>query len=552
MQFSKRMAAACAILISFNSPVIAQILPRQPVTPNEVPKPQEQPEIPLGLPSNPKLPHDQFPPLRVKQFLYLGNTAVKDSELDGIVQSYIDRLITQDDLDKITDLITQYYVSKGYITSGATIVYGDNPSLDPEAATVKIRIIEGRIGKILVSGSKKLDRYIKNRISILDSLNTKSLLEDLSRLRDDENIDNLGVRLLPNPDNLVNRSTLEVTVTPRKPYDLNVFVDNYRNVSVGKYEGGVSFVTRNVTGLGDRFSMYYSRASSGNLLTSTYTLPLDRWTSLDFAYAYGSSTNTAKPFDVLDIVGTSQSFDVGVSRKLLSDYTNGKSELTLRLGLHHQETQEEILGFSFPVSQGANDNGNTFTSALDLSVEYQHNRPQEAYYLRSKFNFGVDLAAETDPFFHNGQYFWWNADAAYSHKLPWGLLFTSRFATQLANSPLVGGDLFSLGGVSTLRGFRPDSALGDNGFLGSLEVKIPAYRGKVGEFYISPFFDIGYVWSDAKIGDNSTLLASTGLNLEYYFAKKFSVNLSWGYPLCGTSQNLQDSGFSFRLKWDLL
>lgn len=552
MRFLEMMAASCAMVIGFNLPVSAQILPRQPVQPIEVPKPRKQPELPLDLPPSPKLPHDQFPPLRVKQFLYLGNTAVKDSELDSIVHSYIDKQIIQDDLDKITDAITQYYVGKGYVTSGATIVYGDNPSFDPEAAIIKIRIIEGRLGKISVAGSKELDRYVKNRISTSEPLNTKNLLEDLSRLQDDENIDNLGARLLPNPDNLVNRSTLEVTVTPRKSYDLSVFIDNYRNLTVGKYEGGVSFVTRNVTGLGDRFSMYYSRVSSGNLLTSTYTLPLDRWTSLDFVYAYGSSTNIAKPFDVLDIVGTSQSFDVGISRILLSDYTKGKSELTLRLGLHHQETQEEILGFGFPVSQGANDNGNTFTSALNLSLEYQRIRPQEAYYLRSRFNFGVDLGSQTDPFFHNGQYFWWDADAAYSHKLPWGLLFTSRLSTQLANSPLVGGDLFTLGGVSTVRGFRPDSALGDNGVLGSLEVKIPAYKGKVGEFYISPFFDIGYVWSDPKIGDNSTLLASTGLSLEYYFAKKFSVNLSWGYPLCGTSQNLQDSGFTFRVRWDLL
>jgi hemolysin activation/secretion protein len=552
MRFLKTIVAVCSIAIGINSPAIAQILPRQPEKPIEVPMPQDRPKIPLVLPANPKLPNARFPPLRVKKFLYLGNTVVKDSELDNLIRPYLDKQISQDDLDKITDTITQYYVQKGYVTSGATIVYGDNPSFDPESATIKIRIIEGRLGKISVAGSKRLDRYIQQGIAISKPLNTNKLLEDLNRLNSDELIDSLGARLLPNPDSLVNRNNLEISVKPRKVIDLSTFVNNSRNVTVGTYEGGVNFVLRNATGRGDRFSTLYSRASAGNLLVSNYTLPIDRWTSLDFGYAWASSTNIASPFDVLNIKGTSQAFDFGVSRILVSDYSDGKSELKVKLGLHHQETQEEVLGLNFPVSQGASENGNTFTSSITLALEYERIRSQEAYFLQSKFNFGVDFGSETDPFFHNGQYFWWDADAIYSHKLPLGLLFVSRLSTQLSDSPLVGADIFSLGGASTIRGFRPDTALGENGFHGSLDVKIPAYKGKVGEFYISPFFDIGYVWSDPRISDNSTLLASTGLSLEYYFAKKLSVIFSWGHPLFGNRQNLQDSGFLFSIKWDLL
>jgi hemolysin activation/secretion protein len=353
MLFFKTMVVTCAMVSGCDSAVIAQILPRQPEKPIEVPMPQDRPEIPLALPANPNLPNARFPPLRVKKFLYLGNTVVKDSELDNIVRAYVDKQITQDDLDKITDTITQYYVKKGYVTSGATIAYGDNPSFDPESATIKIRIIEGRLGKISVTGSKKLDRYIQPRIATSKPLNTNKLLEDLNRLNDDELIDALGARFLPNPDNLVNRSNLELSIKPRKAVDLSAFVNNSRNVTVGTYEGGVNFVLRNATGRGDRFSTLYSRANSGNLLVSIYTLPIDRWTSLDFGYAWASSTNIAEPFDVLKIRGTSQAFDFGVSRTLVSDYSDGKSELKVKLGLHHQETQEEVLGLSFPVSQGS-------------------------------------------------------------------------------------------------------------------------------------------------------------------------------------------------------
>jgi hemolysin activation/secretion protein len=160
MRFSKMTVSACAMVVGFNSPVIAQILPRPLEKPIEVPLPQDSPEIPLVLPANPKLPNDRFPPLRITKFLYLGNTVVKDSELDNITRSYVDKQITQVDLDNITDTITQYYVQKGYVSSGATIVYGDNPPFDPESAILKIRIIEGRLGKISVTGSKKFSREL--------------------------------------------------------------------------------------------------------------------------------------------------------------------------------------------------------------------------------------------------------------------------------------------------------------------------------------------------------------------------------------------------------
>ena len=560
MSFYNIITGACVISFIIILPAFGQIIPRQLEIPIDISKPGKTPNIELKLQPNPKLPNDQFPPLKVKKFVFLGNTVISTKELDDIVNQFLNREITQVDLDKITDTITKLYINRGYINTGAVINYGDNSSFYSNAATIKIRIIEGRLGKINVSSfsgktSKRLKNYIRERITVSNPLNSKILLNDLNRLKGNATVDELSVKLLNDPNNLVNRRNLDITVKPTKLFDLDLFVDNFRSFAAGKYEGGVDFTTKNSISWGDQFAISYSRSAGGNLLVSRYNFPLDPRTYLDFGYAYGSNTSVATPFNELDTVGTAQQFSVGVNRVLLSNYINGKSELTIRLGFKNQKTQEQILGFGFPVSQGADENGNTSTSLVNLTLDYEHIRRQQALFMRTSLNFGADVAAETDPLFHNGQYFIWDADAIYSHKLPMGLLFVSKLSTQLADRPVVGADLFSIGGVSSVRGFRVDSGLGKNGVHGSIETVIPVYKGKLGDLSLTPFVDAGYVWSDHIIANNDTTLVSTGLDIEYSFAKNITANLVWGYPLLQESrgsQNFQDSSVLFSIRLNLL
>ena len=125
---------------------------------------------------------------------------------------------------------------------------------------------------------------------------------------------------------------------------------------------------------------------------------------------------------------------------------------------------------------------------------------------------------------------------------------------QLANKQLLGLEQFGLGGQKTLRGYRQDSLLTDNGFLTSTEVRLPILRVPKlqGLLQIAPFFDLGTGWNNGGSNpDNNTLLGA-GLGLIWRQGSKFNARLDWGLPLTENNskkETWQENGLYFSLTY---
>jgi hemolysin activation/secretion protein len=80
---------------------------------------------------------------------------------------------------------------------------------------------------------------------------------------------------------------------------------------------------------------------------------------------------------------------------------------------------------------------------------------------------------------------------------------------QLSNNPLLSSEEFSLGGISTVRGYSPSETVGDDGIGGTVEVrwKTPARKAEV-----FGFLDSGTVWNQDATTSNAkrNSLTSTG------------------------------------------
>jgi hemolysin activation/secretion protein len=89
-----------------------------------------------------------------------------------------------------------------------------------------------------------------------------------------------------------------------------------------------------------------------------------------------------------------------------------------------------------------------------------------------------------------------------------------RADLQLARDPLLPLEQFAVGGSRTVRGYRQNQLLRDNGFATSIELRIPLLRGQLGRdlLQLAPFADLGGAWNEAKTGGPKTL-ASVGLGL---------------------------------------
>jgi hemolysin activation/secretion protein len=536
----------------------AQTLPpiRLP-EPTPTPQPLEPKQNPLEVTPTLPTPEDiEVPPLTLKSLNFIGNTVFSSQELAALTNQFLGKRLTVSDLMQLRNLIADHYTQNGYINSGGAVLAADNPNLNLEAADLNVRVIEGKLSDITINGSKRLSGYVKDRLNQPGIFNINRLSRDILLLQDDEMISQIRGNLEPADPQLINLSRLTIDLKPAQPYRVSLVADNYRNPGVGSFERGVDFVALNPLTLGDKLNFGYRNTNGSNFINATYQVPLTKQgTTVRFSYLNGSNATIEKPFENFGLQNTAQVYSLSIRHPLFRMATEKhRSDFALSLSLDHLESQDRLLGFDFPVSRGSNDSGQTKITSLRFGQDWRFQDSNQAAFLRSQVSLGVNIASSTAPDFDNGQFLAWRGDAFWARRLPWRLTLITKAGLQFSDRPLVSSEQISLGGFDTIRGYRQDGVLGDNGFFGSLELKIPIYEGKAGKVSLSPFFAAGVPWNNTALNAESQLLASTGLSLQYNFSDRLSASFVWGIPLfdiAGERKSLQERGLLFSLKWSV-
>jgi hemolysin activation/secretion protein len=113
---------------------------------------------------------------------------------------------------------------------------------------------------------------------------------------------------------------------------------------------------------------------------------------------------------------------------------------------------------------------------------------------------------------------------------------------------------FSIGGASTLRGYRQDVRVADSGIFGSIELQVPLWRSqrRRSVLQVAPFIDAGTVWSRDPFSTlEKRTLASVGLGLAWR-SRQWSARLDWGIPLIaidGSKSSLQENGLHLSIRY---
>ena len=135
-------------------------------------------------------------------------------------------------------------------------------------------------------------------------------------------------------------------------------------------------------------------------------------------------------------------------------------------------------------------------------------------------------------------------------------LFILRGEAQLTGDALVPIEQIGLGGRRTVRGYRQDLLLTDNGFLASAEVRLPVYRNQRHNSLVQliPFIDVGTGWnvgSSISTPDPNTIVG-TGLGLQWQQGDRFTARFDWGIPLTDidlSEGTLQEDGIYFSIRY---
>lgn len=547
--------------------------------PEKLPQPQDiQPSVPAPLPST--QPPQQLPPpselleppspdinpqqpvptdtpqtITVERFEVVGSTVFTQEELAKATAEFTKRPITLAEVFQARSRITELYVSKGYITSGAYI-----PPQTIQSGVIKIQVVEGRLEDIQITGNRRLNpNYVRSRLAIATSppLNREKLLEALQLLQLNPLIENLSAEL--SAGSLPGTSILQVEIAEAKTRNVQLALDNGRSPGVGSFRRRIQLSEANLLGLGDSISVGYSNTDGSNTFDTSYTLPVNaRNGSISFNFGASSSRVIEKPFDEFGIESSSIYYDISYRQPLIQSPTQ-----ELAIGLTASRRESEISSSLFEsfvppappslLSPGADENGRTRISALRFFQEWTSRNSREVLALRSQFNLGIGAFNATinaeDP---DSRFFSWQAQAQWARLLAPDTLLILKANTQIASTRLLSLEQFGLGGLDSVRGYRQDYLLTDNGAFASAEVQIPILRVPQagGLLQVTPFVDLGVAWNTQRENPDPNALAAVGLGLRWTSGDRFTARLNWGIPLVSVdsqARTWQENGVYFSL-----
>ena len=483
-----------------------------------------------------------------------GSTVFTAADFADLFAQYIGRPITFDDLLGLRSAVTQRYVEAGFVTSGAFI-----PPQTLTDGVVTVQVVEGAIAEIQISGTRRLNpRYIRSRLGLAAQppISTDTLLAGLQRLQIDPLIDTVSADLQAGIK--PGTSVLQVEVTEADSFAVTAGLDNRRSPSIGSLRRYLDIAEGNLFGVGDRAYLGFSNTDGSNSLNLSYAVPVSPYnTRLTLAADLSESRVIDPAFKVLDISANAHRYEIGVTHPLIE---TPRQELFLGLALDYKETQTQ-LGLDnigpFPLSPGADSNGETRVSALRFSQGWTQRSQRQVLAARSQFNLGLNWLNATDnpDDIPDSQFFFWRGQGQWVRLLKPDTLFLLRGDVQLATDKLLSSEQFGLGGQQSVRGYRQDALLRDNGALISAEARLPILRwGDNSLLQIIPFFEVGAAWNHADTLPGNQFLVGTGLGLLWQQGEKFTAQIDWGIPLVdlgSTSNSLQDNGLYFSVQYSL-
>jgi hemolysin activation/secretion protein len=475
------------------------------------------------------------------------------------LQPYQCKAISAEQLQEARTLLTHYYIDAGYINSGAII-----PDQKVENGEIILKIIEGRLSELTVSGHERLKSdYIHSRLALAENevLNIHKLQEKLQLLQQNPLLQRINAELVPGVS--LGEGILNVNIKENRPYQFTARINNHRSPNIGSYRGELEGIHRNITGWGDRLYARYGLTEGLNDYALEYAVPLNsKETTLGFYLERSDSRVIDEPFSQLKVESRANTYALHLQHPF---YRTSNRTLNLGLKLERRESQTFLLGRPYPFSSGVGYDGKSEIAVLRFSQDWLDRSRTQVIAARSSFNFGLDAFGATINHDNSpdSRFFTWLGQFQWVRRLDLlesQILF--RTDVQLANQGLLPLEKFSVGGASSVRGYRENELTRDNGLITSLEWRVPLMRLRVpylsqetddGLLQLAPFFDYGRAWNSG----NETLfpksISSVGLGLRWSPSQKIWGEVYWGKPLRDLPGlgDLQDKGWHFEFNFQL-
>jgi len=388
----------------------------------------------------------------VREIQFTPSEILSAAELDAIAAEFRGRQLTLADLQQLAERINALYKAKGVVTAVAVI-----PPQDISDGVVRVRLIEGRVGRINIEGntSTRTD-YIADRLR----LKPKELV-DLSRLEQGlvrfNRTNDVQLRAELKPGMEFGTTDLQIGATEPPRHELRLSLDNFGSKPTGEWRGGIAYLNRSLLGYRDDLSLSLIKADGQDSRAFGYGFPINTWGGrLNLAYYDDMTAIKHGALESLKITGESNASVLSLRQPA---YVGERVQVDVLAGAKERSSSNWIDGVFLQ---------RTDSSDLNLGAEVQASDEKNfwfASYTRysghatviDRTNFGIDRGA-----------------LRYNRELGNGLSFRGSLSWQdTRDRNLVSSEQFFLGGEGSVRGYTVGTFAGDQGYTVNLELHHP-------------------------------------------------------------------------------
>lgn len=502
-------------------------------------------------------PLTSSPLFGVTGFRVEGNTLLPAGRIDELLAPFTGEKRDFGTVQQAVDILLQAYHALGFKTVVVVL-----PEQELSDGTVRIRVIEPAIKSVTVVGNLFFD--------------PDNIRRSLPALRKGEppNLNAISASLQVangNPAKKVSLTLRGGSAADELDATLKVIDDNPRQVSfslddtgtsdTGELRAGILFSHANLFNRDHLLTLQYktspTQPAKVGIYAVGYRIPLyQAGGSLDLYGAYAdidSGTVTAGTVN-LDVAGKGTVLGARYNQNLPR---RGNYRHQISCGLEYRAYENDInfagapLGNDItihPLSLTYSGSWNDRTAGAGFYLELVRNLPGWSRGGRGDFKNVRQNAPDGYALVRFGGHM------TRSFSADWQAIL--RLNGQFTNDPLVPGELFGLGGRSSVRGFDEREVADDRGYFASIELQTPDLGPRLGipkgQLRGLVFYDSGLLDRvDPLAGEtNRTTIGSIGAGLRYGINKKLTAEVYYGYVVDGGGRSdVHDGRGHFSLRY---
>ncbi|BBR59206.1 MULTISPECIES: ShlB/FhaC/HecB family hemolysin secretion/activation protein [unclassified Klebsiella] len=483
-----------------------------------VPLRSSQPEQPVS---------SSGPCFTVNRIVLDGATLMDARRQQKLLSPWLNQCLDIARINQLTNQVSDWYISQGYITSRAFLT-----EQDLRSGELHLAILEGRLEKIRMDGAsgRELNMTFPGlEGKILNLRDIEQGMEQINRARTTP----VQIEILPGDKQ--GWSIVHLTAAPEFPLSGSVSVDNsgQKSTGVGQINAGLN--GNNLLGLADRWFIYggrssaFSNAKDAQNFAAGVSVPYG-YSLLDYSYSWNNYLSTIEHNGYLwRSSGDTETHRVNLSRVL---FRNGDIKTGVSLGLSHRINHNYLDDILLQSS-----------SRKLTSLLFGLNHTQKMWggvgTFNPTFSRGMPwLDAERDGS-KNGdlpkaQFRKWSLNASFQRPVADNLWWLASVYGQWSPDRLYGSERMTLGGESSVRGFKEQSISGDNGAYWRNELSYTLFTLPViGQVSALAAVDGGWLHSNRLDAYAAGTLWGTAAGLSTtnrWVSTSFTVGLPLDYP----------------------